>query len=149
MTEFSGRTKRCLEQSGWTLDRSIDITSFTQILEGEGYHVSKAVKDFLTSFGGLRVEHPHAKAPESMDFFTLNPIEATAGICRERVETYEERTCKQLCVIGEAFRGYMTLMMSDDGMVYAAYDDLMVRVGSSGKDAIDALCNGRELERLP
>lgn len=42
----------------------------------------------------------------------------------------------------------MVLTMSLTGKVYAGLDDILVYVGQSGEDAIEALCTGRELEQV-
>lgn len=55
----------------------------------------------------------------------------------------------KLCPIGEAARGYLTLMMDDTGKVYGSYDDFFALVGNSGADAIEALCSGKDLEVIP
>jgi hypothetical protein len=114
----------------------------------EGYEPTSHLTDFLGSFAGLRVSHPAARAPGFEDYFHLDPIKAVNGIYRERVNMYEERVGERLCVFGEAFREHMVLMMSSTGTVYAAYEDVLVRVGSSGEDAIEALCTGRKLEHI-
>lgn len=149
MIKFSTTTEKCLLQSGWNPERSVDAAGYKEQLESEGYLVDTVILEFLTRFGGLYVEHPHAKVPGAIDHFSLNPVEAADSICYERVATYEERVGEKLCVVGEAFRRHMVLMMSSSGVVYAAYDDTLVRVGNSGQDALEALCTGRELEHVP
>lgn len=43
----------------------------------------------------------------------------------------------------------MTLCMSPKGEVYAGFDEILVFVGVSGEDAINALCSGHELAKVP
>ncbi len=65
------------------------------------------------------------------------------------IENYSERTDSNLCLIGEAFNGYMALCMSPKGEVYAGFDETLVYVGVSGEEAINKLCLGHELAKVP
>ena len=50
-----------------------------------------------------------------------------------------------LVPVGQAQRNHLVLMMSDEGAVYGAFEDFVVQVGCDGMDAINALCEGRQL----
>ncbi len=65
------------------------------------------------------------------------------------IEDYSERVKDKLCIIGEAFNGYMVLCMSSAGEVYAGFDNTLVYVGVSGEKAIDSLCAGKKLVKVP
>jgi hypothetical protein len=45
--------------------------------------------------------------------------------------------------------GYMTLMMTPDGRVFASFDDTLVQVGASGDDALEAICMNRAMPDVP
>lgn len=150
MATFSAATIALLHQAGWSEERRIDISEYEKCLKAEGYPVLTVVVDFLERFGGLRVVYPHYRVPETNDEFWIDPMIAAADIYIERVsEDYNQRVGAHLCVIGEAFSRHMTVMMSPDGKVYAGYDDTLIRVGDSGIDAIEALCTGRDMPKIP
>jgi hypothetical protein len=65
------------------------------------------------------------------------------------VNAYAKALDAKLCPIGESDQRYLMLMMDDTGKVYGTYDDFCVLVGSSGADAIEGLCSGRDLEVIP
>jgi hypothetical protein len=146
---FSETTLQLLHRSGWHEKRNISVDAYISGLSQENYRVTEAVVSFLSSFGGLCVIHPDDKVPGRTDFFHLDPIQGAHSTTRERVEAYEERTGEQLCVIGEAYSRYMILMMSPTGAVYAAYDDILIMVGGSGTEAIEAICRGGDMEQIP
>lgn len=50
--------------------------------------------------------------------------------------------------VGEASRGYLIMCMGSGGHVYGGYDDFLVRLGTSGDDAIEGLCTGREAPQV-
>jgi hypothetical protein len=62
------------------------------------------------------------------------------------VAAYSKIVGSPLSVIGEASRGYLLLMMDERGRVFGGYDDVFLLIGTSGKDAIEALASGRELQ---
>ena len=147
---FSETTLRLLHKAGWHDGYQKDTTDYQEALKKEGYPIHPSVISFLTRFGGLHVTHPHARVPDMEDWFDLDPAKAAANVSIRAIKNgYNKRVDNELCVIGEAFRGYMVLMMAPDDKVYAGYDDLMVSVGDSGEDAIEALCTGRELPEVP
>jgi len=43
----------------------------------------------------------------------------------------------------------MILVMSSDGEVFAGFDSFLCYVGTSGDDAIESLCSGRLLQKIP
>ncbi len=43
----------------------------------------------------------------------------------------------------------MVLTMDPDGRVYAGRDKILLKTADSGTDAIEALCSGRESEKVP
>ena len=62
---------------------------------------------------------------------------------------YSHRVGKKLCSVGEASDAYMILAMSSDGEVFGGFDDFLCYIGNSGDDAIEALCSGREVQKIP
>ena len=78
----------------------------------------------------------------------FDPLIVITHITRAAVNAYAKVTGKELCPIGEAARGYLTLMMDETGEVHASYDDFFGLVGSSGADAIEALCSGPNLKMI-
>lgn len=150
MTTFSETTNESLRHSGWTEGRSVDTTQYEQYLKAEGYPVHDTVREFLRQFGGLTMTYPHAKVPNKQDDLHLIPKRAGEIVFPEKVtEYYSDRAGTPLCVIGTASRDYLVLMMDREGGVYAGFDEVFLRVGDSGADAIEALCSGRKLAELP
>lgn len=150
MKDFSQRTLEVLYKAGWSEERFVDTSEYEKRLKLEGYPIYEVVVDFLKSFGGLRLVYPHFRVPQEQDEFIIDPILAAADIYAENVtEDYSERVGTALCVIGEAFSRHMTVMMASDGKVYAGYTDVLILVGNSGVDAIEALCRGQEMSQIP
>ncbi len=150
MKEFSQRTLELLWKAGWNKERAVDTSEYEKRLKSEGYPIHTVVVDFLKSFVDLRLVYPHFRVPQEEDEFIIDPILAAADIYPENVtEDYSERVGMPLCVIGEAFSRHMTVMMASDGKVYAGYTDVLILVGNSGTDAIEALCSGREMPKIP
>lgn len=149
MTELSTRTAECLNQSGWNRNRAIDTSGFEASLRAAGFVVLGAAVNFLKEYGGLRITYPHAKVKDMRDEMHFDPSIVVRHIQPIDVDAYSKVLGKELCPIGEASRGYLILMMDQTGQVYASYDDFFAKVGSSGIEAIDALCSGRNLQTIP
>jgi hypothetical protein len=146
---FSETTLAMLRRAGWNEHRSIDTTEYSNFLQLKGVPVHERAVEFWQHFGGLRVAHPHSGDPGAEDYFELDPVKATRHTNIRNLRKFSERVGAPLCIIGEARRGYMVLLMDPTGTVYAGMDRLLELVGHSGEEAIEALCSGAKLERLP
>jgi hypothetical protein len=144
--EFCQSTLKCLRESGWFVGRAVDVAPFASGLIKKGYDIFPAATEFLRSFGGLRVVHPHAKVWAMNDFFVLNP--ADAAYLDDHRDEVEKWAGEILCPIGVAHRKYMDLLMAVSGTVYVYMDGLLLRVASSGPAAIEAICTGAEYENI-
>jgi hypothetical protein len=137
-------SRDCLARAGWTRGRRIDIAPQLRQLEAEGYTVFEAVRDFLARFGGLRLTYPHFRVPEHDDSCHFDAAEAAGRVSKHTVQRYTETIGKPVCPIGAAFHDHMVLMMTEQGVVYAAFEGALVRIADSGVEAINSLCEGRD-----
>jgi len=150
MPRFSTDTEALLRKAGWREGRKIDTSEYEQILIKEGFEIQNCVIALLQEFGGLRIVHPHAKVPRETDDFIFDVDKAVVEYgCGWAKGNYNHRVGKKLCSVGEACDAHMILVMSSDGEVFAGFDDFLCYVGSSGDDAIEALCSGRVLREIP
>lgn len=78
----------------------------------------------------------------------FDPLRAINNIYRERVEVYEEQIFESLVVIGEAYSEHLTLMISESGKIYGAFDDYLTLLGCNYYEAINVLCSGSETVQL-
>jgi hypothetical protein len=115
-------------------------------LRTEGYDVPASVLDLLGEFGGLKVTYPHAKVPDSDDYFVIDAELAVRETAKAWIDEYQRRVgATTLTPIGQAARGYLVLVMSDTGAIYAGYDDILLIVGESADRAIENLCSGANM----
>jgi hypothetical protein len=150
MPRFSTDTKALLIKAGWQKGRKIDTTGYERALIEERFEIPTCVIALLQEFGGLRIIHPHAKVPEETDDFIFEVVKATFISRNGWVKgNYSNRVGKKLCRIGEASDAHLILAMSSDGEVFGGFDDFLCYIGSSGDDAIEALCSGREVRVIP
>ncbi len=150
MPIFSTDTESLLRKAGWQDRRNIDTTRYEQVLREEGFEIPTCVIVLLQELGGLRIVHPHAKVPGETDDFIFEADKATVehrGVWAKG--NYSHRVGKKLCSVGDACDAHMILVMSSDGEVFGGFDDFLCDIGSSGDDAIEALCSGREVREIP
>jgi len=141
---FLKNTLKLLHEAGWHKKRRINTGEFCQVLRAQGLAPSPKITDFLKRFGNLKVKQ------KTGDYFHFDISEAVDNVDPDWIiENYSERADSNLCIIGEAFNGYMVLCMSPKGEIYAGFDETLVYVGASGEEAINKLCLGHELVRVP
>ena len=147
---FSATTTECLTNAGWRPGRHTPVPVDTEAeLAADGHELLASAHAFLTEFGGLTVIHPHFRVVDTLDNFVIDPLLAASGTDPAWVRDYERRTRESaLTPIGEASRGYLIMCMGPAGAVYGGYDDVLLKLGTSGDDALEALCTGRELSQI-
>lgn len=148
MSEFSENTLTILRRAGWTEDRSIDTTAFEQQLRDGGYDILPTALEFLSRFGNLVIEYPNHIVPSHMSGASFDLLDVLETTSPDELRVYSKILDAPVTVVGMT-RDNELLLMSDQGHVFDVFDAWMVEVGSSGEDAIEALCSGRELKKIP
>ena len=89
--------------------------------------------------------------PKGKDTISFDACYASARIDSLWVtQDYANRIGKtQFCAIGAAYTHHLLLFMDDMGSVYGGFDDFLCFIGSSGGDAIEAICSNRQLREIP
>jgi hypothetical protein len=142
MTTFSKQTMVTLHIAGWSEEYQYDTTEDERLLKAEGYPVFPVVLEFLKRFGGIRFRYPN-HINYGSEFASFGAAVAVASTLSERVQLDEEELGAPLCLIGICYSGNMWVMMDKDGYVYTDYGNCLFLLGTSGEDAIEALCTRR------
>ena len=139
--------EECLRAAGWSPNRRVGVDDLAKDYVRLGYTFSDTLRRCLLGFNELRVHHKHAHS-DLVDHFEFDARKAIASLDRSDVVEYGQLVEEELFPIGFAFRGYMVLLLSEHGKVYAVYDGIIRLVGTSVLDAVDSLCTGRELVKV-
>ncbi len=142
---LSEKARTSLQDAGWHQGRNIDVSVYENAYIAKRYPLQECTLRFLREFGGLSLKYPHFRDKAAMDGCNFRAEEACAWE-RVWVREYEEHVGETLVPVGYAFSDHMLLVMSDKGHIFACFEDLVCLVGVSGEAAINALCEGRELE---
>ncbi len=123
MKELSEETIEFLSKSGWTPERKVDVTEYVKAHEEAGCSVPEIVVEFLSNFGGLKINLPHK------DFIEINGKKKMlsgkvhfdgfiAGDFCDDFKPYAEIVkVKNLYPIGE-IGGQSLLFLDDFGRIY-------------------------------
>lgn len=145
---FSQRALECLHAAGWLPGRSIDIRPVMAAYARNDYHPDPHVVDFLRQFNGLQLIYPHSRVRHNLDGCRFDAETAAMG-GPLWVREYEQTLGEKLIPIGEAFHEHMLLMMTSSSSIYAAFEDTLCIVGIDYVDAINNLCEGKDLAHVP
>lgn len=141
-------TKRLLADLGWSEKRRTDAAPYLGALADDGYPNLPVAGRFLENFGGLRGVAPAYKVPAKFDSIHFDPSLAIENIYRERVEAYEKRIDEDLVVIGEAYNGRLTLLLSRSGRFFGASDDYLCWIGDDTAEAMNNIFDIRSFKEL-
>jgi len=142
---FSKHTRQLLIQAGWTEDRWFNPRPYELLLQEKGFPVFPVLSQFLARFGGLSFRNLAAVPPAAEDWH-FRVEDALLHAFPNNIAAYSKIVGSPLTPIGEAFRGYLLLMMDERVRVFGGFDQVFLVIGTSGEDAIEALCNGRKLQ---
>ncbi|MEV7360770.1 SUKH-3 domain-containing protein [Kitasatospora sp. NPDC091276] len=128
--------QNALMQSGWSIDRSVDVAPVVGALREAGYHLGEQVSELYQNLYGLSVQpvdHPGAC------FMNSDPIQFSAGWgVRHRAEALRLES-----LYGEDFSPFCRwlsgahIYISGSGRVYSWFDRLVWEIGADARDAVD------------
>lgn len=142
------RTVRYLRAAGWDSNRRLDTAPVIAAMTREGYTVFPVVNDFLATFGNLSLSYPHYRNPTLTDRCHFDAALAAQNVFTEHVSYWSDRIGAPLCPVGEAFNDHMTVLMAQNGAVYGGFEETLVKLGNSGYEALNTLCEGGEPESI-
>lgn len=137
-----------LSDLGWCPNRHVDPSLYLSSLSGDGYEQFPQISEFLANFGGLDGLMPTFRKEGEYERIHFNPTEAVGNVYREKVSTYESRVGEQLAVVGEAYNGHLSLLLSSNGRLFGAYDDYLCLLGNNVIEGIATLFERREAEEV-
>jgi len=147
---FAFKTRYHLEAAGFHPKRRAFTLCFKRTLERAQNPVHPCVMDFLRRFGGLTLTFAHVTRVNEDDVLHLDPSRAAKrfDITPQALAKYNRWSARSLCAIGTAQGDQLLLLMAEDGSVFGARDDLLLRLGDSAEEAIDALCTQESFEQV-
>jgi hypothetical protein len=137
---LSPEAEKVLLAAGWTPERQVDPSYWTDVLQTEGYVFSPAAEQILASFGGLAVRPPtRPELSVQCSRFHFDPVASSSGEF-DRFEDWEALAQRPLAPIGEV--GLWILCADADGGVYIGSHGDLEAIGPLER-ALDYLCMGR------
>lgn len=147
---MNNEVKRILERAGWYADRRVNTKLIIDSLEEEGYTYSDIIIEFLEQFWELKIIFENKRNHLNEDVINFSFEHASHLEVPERVNfNYSQRIDKKLCLIGSVYRDHMVLMMSEDGNVYAAYDNYLCFIAKDGYSALEAIILDLDFIEVP
>lgn len=137
MMKFSEDTKKYLKKYGWSESRKIDTLKYEKKYQEEGYLIFDKALEVLSNFGDLRFSIP--EKPIGTTTLHFDVIKTVEDNFKENVEFYESKIGEALLPIGEVYRDYFMIMLSESGKMYGAFDFTLRKEGDTFEEGIEAL----------
>lgn len=134
---FSAPVLAELEAAGWTPERAIDISAWTDELGSQGYRLSEVVSAALRSFGELSIGPINTQGPNFTNDEPLNvdPILAGSGHYA-LAEELERELAGSWYPFGE-WLSYSSIFVNSSGWTVATGMGWIWELGTSIEDAIE------------
>lgn len=134
--KFSESIKKYLKKYGWSENRKIDTLKYIKKYQEEGYVVFDKVLEILSNFGDL--QFLIAKGANEFTTLHFDAIKTIEDNFKENVEFYESKVGEALLPIGEAYRDYYLIMLSESGKMYGAFDYKLRKEGNTFEEGIES-----------
>jgi hypothetical protein len=128
-----------LRRAGWSPEREVDISQWTESLRLDGNQVFPIAAEILRSYGGLSFRGSPDKGGPRHEF-DVNPVHWYRE--RDRLEGIESVTGRRACPLGETSEAAM-LAVLEDGTVVGDLDGCILQIAENWKGALDNLILGR------
>lgn len=135
-----------LKNAGWYEGRECQIEHHIEVLKEEEYIVFYEAVKFLSEFSDLKIEFENPKRAKNYLTLNINPSDAVKSVFREVSKSYEEHCNEAFVIVGEIVSMDMTWYITSSGTFYGGNDDLLIRLGSDFKEALNNIISGKELE---
>ncbi|SHL03419.1 SUKH-3 immunity protein [Anaerocolumna jejuensis DSM 15929] len=141
-------TLKRLEESGWFLERKINIEEIKELYEQRGFKLIDIVQRFLENYGMLEFRFPKKGSPfNTIEMVSFNPFSALGnnirkdffnGLLEEFPEAAEIKE-NEFYPIGEIARGNMILLMTKEGKFFSYTDGCLVKNGENISEMLDCV----------
>lgn len=138
-----------LRRAGWFPNRRVDVQYALPILQENGSEAHETALGFLREYASLTLTFPHARISGVMDDVHIDPVLASLHVGPGWAEHYSERLGEPLCVVGEAYRGNMVMLVAPSGKTVLGRDELLLLAGESPLEALRRIVLDEEMPEIP
>ena len=135
-----------LLKAGWTNGRNIDIGIIEEKMKKMNINLPKNVKTFLSEYGMLEIEFKKAiKSSYMVEIMEFNPIKAVGDAFDGEYfkDIFDEYEVDELVYpIGNANRGNLLMLMSENGNFYRYTNGFLCKDGETIEEMLDCVVGG-------
>ncbi|MGW7824413.1 SUKH-3 domain-containing protein [Streptomyces puniciscabiei] len=144
------KARGLLENAGWSMERSVDVSEVVRNLRVVGFDVSEAALHFLERFFLLRISHPPSIDIGGQEIFCWTEFDP-GRVCTERDAMVANRCSEligaSLCPVGtDGF--HRTIYISNDGRFFAGIDASLYRYSEDVDELFSSMADGVRPQHL-
>ena len=133
-----------LNEAHWSPAKKSSIALYEAAYREEQLSLHSAAKRFLERFGGIIVKY--STPDDQLDVLDLCANDAVQGMGDGGlIQLERELSVHPLCPLGHFDDGTCLLVQDRLGRVYGISDELLIRAGESGEDAVNNILTGIEM----
>ncbi|MBB1153083.1 SUKH-3 domain-containing protein [Amycolatopsis dendrobii] len=126
-----------LRRAGWTPGRAVDISDDVRALERAGIGIFPGAIEFLREYSGIKVRWNRSSGfPDDLE---VSAARSRESLDPRWVAIYAERAGTALVPVGEANRGYLVVLVGEDGRWFGGFDDAFGELGDDFLSSLDGL----------
>lgn len=127
-----------LQKSGWTSERSIDVSAIAKELSSLGVDFHEFARKFISSYNNLTVHFPRKNINKSHTY-KFDALFSADHYVEFRLEEDQSIIQHHLCPIGVDNYGMVVLLIDDIGRIFASIDRKLHFVANTIQDALEKL----------
>lgn len=138
-----------LKESGWNTYRKIDISEMLNILHFQGYVLTDTIKSILENFDGICVNFSKKKGNiYKKEQFEINVKKAVLRCDFKMADAYSKMSGEKLVPIGSACNKYMTVLVSQSGILYTEIDGMLLKHGNNFNESLNSIFVKDDIETI-
>ncbi|WP_428939452.1 SUKH-3 domain-containing protein [Fontivita pretiosa] len=136
MGRFSDYTYECLKRAGWYEGRRVDVEPFAEQIRLQGFEIMPRVADCLAEFGGLIIKFEN-QSDNPLKRGSWDELRFEPRYADMEAEEYERIIGPRIAPIGDCGRHHASMIMTESGAVFSAFDDNVTLMGDTVDAAIE------------
>lgn len=149
MRRISKTVLAVLVKNNWNEKKLLNPTKVREVFSEFSFFCNRKAEQFLRRFLGTFITYQNPRSPELTNSFNCKMESVFQKYSNSHIEYYEEKLkVEGLSLVGELIEEYMCLLMTSDGKVYGAYEDLILFFGDDYAEALENIFFRKDQKKI-
>jgi hypothetical protein len=140
---MENKVKEILTETGWFINRGIDVTELIAFLVDCDYKVFDNAKRFLREYGLLKITYINYRSGNYANIYV-----DTRNIIADKSVLDAYGRYYGTIMVPVAVKSHLQICISEDGQFYGGFDQILLKLGDSFEEVLYNLITDAKLEKV-